>query len=224
MPPSPVFSRRTALHSALGALALGGAAPLLAGTGATPAQVEGPFFPIRPQDDTDTDLTRIAGRAGRARGERVDVYGHVRDEAGEPVAGALVDVWQANAHGRYAHEADPNPAPLDPDFQGWARLTTDAEGRYRVRTIIPGSYPVRDGWARPPHIHFKVAKRGFGELITQMYFAGNALNDVDHLLQALPGPERARLVVAFQADPGGVDAVPAGRFDLVLARIPDRST
>jgi protocatechuate 3,4-dioxygenase beta subunit len=218
MTPGPVYSRRTALQSALGALALGGAAPLLAGAGATPAQVEGPFFPIRKQPDTDADLTRIDGRDGRAQGERVDVHGQVLDEDGMPVAGALVDVWQANAHGRYAHEADPNPAPLDPDFQGWARLTTDAEGRYRVRTIIPGSYPVRDGWARPPHIHFKVARRGYRELITQMYFAGNALNDVDRLLLAVPEAERARLVVAFEA---GTDAVALGRFDLVLARVPE---
>lgn len=221
MTPRPVLSRRTALQSALGALALGGAAPLLARASATPAQIEGPFFPIRAQSDTDTDLTHVEGRDGRAQGERVDVHGQVLDEDGQPVAGALVDVWQANAHGRYAHEADPNPAPLDPDFQGWARLTTDAEGRYRVRTIVPGSYPVREGWARPPHIHFKVARRGYRELVTQMYFAGNALNDVDHLLLAVPEPDRARLLVTFQAAAEGADAVPLGRFDLVLARVPE---
>jgi protocatechuate 3,4-dioxygenase beta subunit len=221
MTPRPVVSRRTALQSALGALALGAAAPLLARAGATPAQIEGPFFPTRAQSDTDTDLTQVEGRDARARGERVDVHGQVLDEDGRPVPGALVDVWQANAHGRYAHEADPNPAPLDPGFQGWARLTTDAEGRYRVRTIVPGSYPVRAGWARPPHIHFKVARRGYRELTTQMYFAGHALNDVDHLLLAVPESDRARLLVAFEAAADGADAVPLGRFDLVLARVPD---
>lgn len=216
----PVLSRRTALQSALGALALGSAAPLLARAGATPAQVEGPFFPSRAQSDTDADMTHVEGRDARAQGERVDVHGQVLDEDGQPVAGALVDVWQANAHGRYTHEADPNPAPLDPDFQGWARLTTDAEGRCRVRTIIPGSYPVREGWARPPHIHFKVARRGYRELTTQMYFAGHPLNDADHLLQELPAAERERLVVSFQPDPDGADSIAVGRFAIVLARIP----
>jgi protocatechuate 3,4-dioxygenase beta subunit len=213
-------SRRTALRTALGTLALGGAVPLLARTGITPAQIEGPFFPTAAQADTDADLTRVAGRDGQAQGERVDVHGQVLDEDGEPVAGAVVDIWQANVHGRYAHEADPNPAPLDPDFQGWARLVTTADGRYRVRTIIPGSYPAMAGWQRPPHIHFKVARRGYRELTTQMYFAGQPLNATDRLLQAVPESGRDRLVVAFRTDPDGGQGVAIGRFDIVLARVP----
>jgi protocatechuate 3,4-dioxygenase, beta subunit len=185
---------------------------------ATPAQVEGPFYPVRDQPDKDADLTRVEGHAERAAGEVIEVSGQVSDEQGRPVAGALVDVWQANAHGRYAHEADPNPAPLDPNFQGWAQLRTDAEGRYRFRTIVPGAYPAEAGWTRPPHIHFKVARRGYHELTTQMYFAGHPLNEADRLLRAVPEAERSRLLVAFDAAPGDGAGAGRGRFDIVLRR------
>ena len=207
------FSRRTALKAALGGLAATAASALPA---ATPRQTAGPFFPKRDQADKDLDMTRIAGHEKAALGEVCVIEGRVLDEDGKPVADALVDIWQANHHGRYDHEADPNPAPLDPDFQGWARLRTDAEGRYRVRTIKPGAYPVESGWSRPPHIHFKVARRGFHELTTQMYFAGDPLNDVDRLLLAIPEADRPQLVVAFSA--ASEDAPRAGAFDIVLKR------
>lgn len=208
-------SRRHALQLGLGLLALG-AFPRSA-AGVTPAQTEGPFFPLHPQDDTDFDMTRIAGHAQSAEGEAVVVDGTVRDEAGAPLSGVLIDLWQANRHGRYAHERDPNPAPLDPHFQGWAQLRSDAEGRYRVRTIIPGAYPVSAEWSRPPHLHFKLALRGYHELTTQMYFAGQPLNDSDRLLNAVSEVERAQLVVAFAAVAG--DSAPHGRFDLVLRAV-----
>jgi protocatechuate 3,4-dioxygenase, beta subunit len=208
-------SRRHALQVGLGLLALG-AFPRSAAA-ATPTQTEGPFFPLHPQDDTDFDMTRIAGHAQAAEGEVVVVEGSVRDEAGAPLAGVLIDIWQANRHGRYAHERDPNPAPLDPHFQGWARLRSDAEGRYRVRTIIPGAYPVSAEWRRPPHLHFKLALRGYHELTTQMYFAGQPLNAPDRLLNAVPEAERAQLVVTFAAVEG--DRAPHGRFDLVLRAV-----
>jgi protocatechuate 3,4-dioxygenase beta subunit len=206
--------RRMLLRSGLGAAALTGAAPLFAAV--TPGQTEGPFFPVRDQSDKDLDLTQVKGRSERASGEPVELSGQVLDEDGKPVADALVDVWQANAHGRYAHERDPNPAPLDPNFQGWARFTTDAEGRFRILTIKPGAYPVQDDWSRPPHLHFKVARRGFHELVTQMYFAGEPLNDVDRLLQAVPATERASLLVAFGA--GSAETPPQGHFSMVLRR------
>lgn len=206
--------RRRVLTGTAGIAAAISAAPLAAAV--TPPQTEGPFFPIVDQADKDADLTRIEGRGERAEGEVVVVEGRVMDEADQPIEGALIDVWQANVHGRYAHEADPNPAPLDPNFQGWGKLITDAEGRYRFRTIKPGPYPVGESWSRPPHIHFKVARRGFHELTTQMYFAGDALNEVDRLLLSVPEEQRSQLLVDFQPRHG--DA-PLGRFDLTLAAV-----
>ncbi len=215
MSATTTISRRRMMQTGLGACALAAASPLLAATaGVTPAQTEGPFFPARDQADKDVDLTTIEGHTGRALGEAVAIAGHVLDPDGRPLAGALVDVWQANHHGRYAHEKDPNPAPLDPDFQGWARFTTDADGRWSIRTIKPGAYPVNSDWSRPPHIHFKVALRGFRELTTQMYFADEPLNAVDRLLLDVPEEQRGRLVVAFT--PG---APPQGQFDIVLERV-----
>ena len=206
--------RRKVLTGALGIAATAVSAPLFGGV--TPAQTEGPFYPIVDQADKDADLTRVEGQSGTAEGEVHVVEGRVVDTDGQPIEGALVDVWQANAHGRYAHERDTNPAPLDPNFQSWAKLVTDAEGRYRFRTIKPGAYPVGEGWSRPPHIHFKVARRGYHELTTQMYFAGDPLNEADRLLQSVPEDQRGSLIVDFQPKDG--DA-PHGTFDLVLGAV-----
>lgn len=206
--------RRRVLTGALGVAAAAASAPLMAAV--TPTQTEGPFYPIVDQIDKDADLTRVEGRDETAQGEVIVVEGRVLDESGEPVEGALVDVWQANANGRYAHEADPNPAPLDPNFQSWAKMVTDDEGRYRFRTIKPGAYKVADEWSRPPHIHFKVARRGYRELTTQMYFAGDPLNDVDRLLQTVPENQRGMLVVDFQPH---ADDAPHGTFDVILAAV-----
>ena len=208
-------TRRTLLGAALGGVAVA-TTPLASAV--TPTQIEGPFFPTKDQPDKDFDMTRRADGDPVALGEVVDVSGRVLDEAGQPVEGALVDVWQANAAGRYAHERDPrDDVPLDPAFQGWAQLKTGADGRWHVRTVIPGSYPVEADWRRPPHIHFKVARRGFHELTTQMYFAGDPLNDIDRLLQGVPAAERAQLVVAFA--PAGPGTPKTGTFDLVIRRI-----
>ena len=207
-------TRRRFLGTAIGAAAVVGSGPLLAAV--TPSQTEGPFFPIKDQPDKDADLTRIEGHSETAMGDVIVVEGRVLDEAGAPIAGALIDVWQANVHGRYSHEADPNPQPLDPNFQGWGKLVTDEEGRYRFRTIIPGAYQVGESWSRPPHIHFKVARRGFHELTTQMYFADHPLNELDRLLQSVPEGEREMLVVDFEPQAG--DA-PRGVFDIVLAAV-----
>lgn len=209
------ISRRNLIRGSMGMAALSVGGSLVART--TPSQGEGPFFPIHKQPDTDADMTLIDGQTERALGEVVEISGRVLDEDGNAIADALVDVWQANVHGRYAHEADPNPAPLDENFQGWAQLKTDSDGRYRVRTIKPGAYPVGDGWSRPPHIHFKIARRGFHELTTQMYFAGDPLNDVDRLLQSVPESERSMLVVDFRPS-SGHDAK-HGEFNLVMRRV-----
>jgi protocatechuate 3,4-dioxygenase, beta subunit len=199
---------------------LAGAAALTAASIAaavTPAQIEGPFFPARDQPDKDFDMTRIAGRDDVALGTVIEVAGRVLDADGQPIEGALIDIWQANAAGKYAHERDRRDAPLDPAFQGWAQLKTAADGAWRVRTIMPGAYPVSAGWVRPPHLHFKVARRGFHELITQMYFAGEPLNDVDRLLQAVPAEQRAALLVTFTEAEAGQP--PHGIFDIRLAKV-----
>lgn len=203
--------RRRAVIGAIAAVGLAGLGPLSA---ATPPQIEGPFFPVGEPAESDADLTLLDARAQRAAGRAVEIHGVVRDASGAPLTGAIVHVWQANHHGRYAHPAETNPAPLDPNFQGYARLLTDADGAWRVKTIVPGAYPVERDWSRPPHVHFKVSHPGHRELITQMYFGGEALNDIDRILQALPAAERSKLVVAFAPDTAG--AVPVGRFDMEL--------
>jgi protocatechuate 3,4-dioxygenase beta subunit len=186
--------------------ALGGA------LGATPANPEGPFYPKHQQADRDMDLTMIEGHDECAEGTVIEVKGRVLDENGQPVEGALVDIWQANTHGRYHHEDDPSEAPRDPNFQGWGIVKTDAEGRYSFKTIKPGAYPVDEGWWRPPHIHYKVSRRGYHELTTQMYFDGDPLNDDDALLNDVAENERDRLLVAFDTE----GRVPVGNFDVIL--------
>src|SRR5260370_16643739 len=107
--------------------------------------------------DQNADLTRVAGRRGRAEGHVLNVMGRVLNLKGEPVRDANVEVWQANTHGRYTHPSDPNPAPIDPNFEGSAVLTTDSEGRYRFKTIKPAAYPAGPNRMRPAHIHFQVS-------------------------------------------------------------------
>lgn len=186
----------------------------------TPPQVEGPFYPIRDRADEDADLTFVEGRSETAEGQVIYVEGQVTDEACEPVEGALVEIWQANKWGRYDHKEDPNPAPEDPNFQGWGHAVTDAEGRYRFKTVKPGPYPVGDGRMRTPHIHFKVAKRGFHGLTTQMYFEGEELNDEDFLLMDLPPDRKDEVVIAAEEPPE--EAEPDSElytFDIGLRRV-----
>ncbi len=144
----------------------------------TPAQVLGPFYPIEKPLDQDADLTLINGHKQRAAGQAVHVMGRVVNVKGEPIAGARLEIWQANTHGRYTHPSDENTAPLDPNFEGFASLETDAEGRYRFKTIKPGAYPNGPGLTRAPHIHFDVKGR-VNRLVTQMYFPGESLNEGD---------------------------------------------
>ena len=106
----------------------------------TPGQILGPFYPLG-ELAQNSDLTRISGRSGRAEGQVLNVMGRVLNLSGEPVRDAKVEVWQANTYGRYTHPSDPNPAPLDPNFEGSAVLTTDSEGRYQFKTIKPSAYP-----------------------------------------------------------------------------------
>jgi protocatechuate 3,4-dioxygenase, beta subunit len=148
----------------------------------TPGEILGPFYPVLRSVDKTADLTVLPGKPGRAAGQVIHVMGRVVNVEGQPVKGARIELWQANTHGRYTHPSDTNPAPLDPNFEGFAVQDTDAEGRYRFKTIKPGAYPVTANWMRPPHLHFEVTGK-LNRMITQMYFPGEPLNDKDLLLQ-----------------------------------------
>ena len=166
----------------------------------------------------DADLT--AQHAGEPQGQRIIVHGTLRDSDGRGVPNALVEVWQANAAGRYAHAVDQHPAPLDPNFTGAGRALTDSLGRYRFVTIRPGAYPWRNhpnAW-RPAHIHFSLFGHAFLQrLITQMYFPGDPLFGQDPIFNSIPDPKgRERLISAFDLAETVPERALAFRFDIVL--------
>ena len=165
------------------------------------------------------DLT-VMDNGQPAMGERIIVAGRVTDEDGRPVRHALVEVWQANAAGRYNHEGDQHDAPLDTNFRGMGRVFTDADGRYRYLTIRPGAYPWRNhhnAW-RPNHIHYSLFGAGFAQrMITQMYFPGDPLLPLDPIFNTVPdAAARNRLVAAFDLDVTEPEYALGYRFDLVL--------
>ena len=206
-------SRRSFILGMLASVPLGVFSKTLRAAQPTPPEVEGPFYPVYPQKDKDFDLTQITGRSGVARGKVIFIRGQVLDTDGRPIEDAMVDLWQANAAGRYRHPRDRNTAPLDPYFQGWAIVKSGREGRFQFKTIFPGSYPASADWIRPPHIHFKVSKPGFTALTTQMYFPGQALNDSDLLLMQKSAAE-ATLMIASKTE----DAVATYVYQIVLEK------
>src|SRR4030088_948813 len=184
----------------------------------TPEQIPGPFYPLKPFDQ-NADLTRVSGRPGRAKGQVLNVMGRVLNLKGEPVRNAKVEIWQANAHGRYTHPSDTNPAPLDPNFEGSAVLSTDAGGRYRFKTIRPAPYPVGPNRMRPAHIHFQVSGRQ-DKIVTQMYFDDDPYNKSDPFLSSVGPAERQELLVRKLLAPSP-DLEPDSKvviFDLVLTK------
>jgi protocatechuate 3,4-dioxygenase beta subunit len=188
----------------------------------TTSERTGPLFGEDTVDELDADLTRQ--HEGEPLGERIVVSGHVVDNRGRAVPNALIEVWQANAAGRYAHPADSHPAPLDPNFTGAGRVLTDADGRYRFSTIKPGAYPWlnHDNAWRPAHIHFSLFGRAFTErLVTQMYFPGDPLFDRDPIFQSIRDPNaRARLVSSFDWETTMPEWALGYRFDIVLGATP----
>jgi protocatechuate 3,4-dioxygenase, beta subunit len=182
----------------------------------TLSEVTGPTFTLEPSKEID--LTTV--ESGRALGERIVVSGRVLDEDGRPLRNTVVEIWQANAAGRYRHKSDQHDAPLDPHFIGCAHAVTDDSGRYRFTTIKPGAYPWNNhpnAW-RPAHIHFSVFGPAFAtRLVTQMYFPGDPLLDYDPIYNSIPDPDaRARLISAFDFS----TTIPAQalgyHFDIVL--------
>lgn len=149
----------------------------------TPTEMEGPYYPITPQDDKDADLTQIKGKTGIAKGEIIEVFGKVYDNDMTPLCGVTVDLWQANSFGKYHHPHDPNDKPIDENFQCWAILKTDNQGRFKIKTVMPGMYPIEGtDMIRTPHIHFKISKNGYKSLLTQMYFPNHPGNIEDPLI------------------------------------------
>jgi len=184
----------------------------------TPPVTVGPFYPQMKPLDQDADLTVLAGNHGRAQGKVIHLMGRVMNLKGEPVSGVKVQIWQADAHGRYSHPSDPNTAPLDPNFQGYGVQTTDAEGRYRFKTIKPGAYPGLISGMRTPHIHFEVSGR-FDRVITQMFFPNEPLNEQDNVLRGLREPYK-QVVFAKLMPPTKeleTDSV-VGVWDIVLLK------
>jgi protocatechuate 3,4-dioxygenase beta subunit len=182
----------------------------------TPSVILGPFYPQAKPTEHDRDLTIISGRKTKAVGTPVYLTGQVRTLAGQPVSGAKVTVWQANSYGRYAHKSDSNPAPLDPNFQGFATQVTDDRGRYHVKTIKPGAYPSPVAGMRAPHIHFEIEAE-FDRLITQMFFPGEALNGQDAFYQFLKAPQRQAVLAKPAALPAGSESgALAFTWDVVL--------
>ena len=185
-------------------------------------RLDGPVFGEDALGPGDDDLTRQ--HDGEPLGERIIVHGRVVDERDSPIRGALIEVWQANAAGRYRHDVDRHPAPLDPNFSGAGRCLTDDEGRYRFTTIKPGAYPWRnhDNAWRPAHIHFSVFGRAFLQrLVTQMYFPGDPLFPFDPIFNAVRDP-RARELLVARFDYGATEPEWAlgYEWDIVLRRTP----
>ncbi|MGI8926307.1 MAG: protocatechuate 3,4-dioxygenase subunit beta [Tepidiformaceae bacterium] len=184
----------------------------------TLSEITGPIFGAESLGPLDNDLTRQ--HAGEPIGQRIIVAGRVLDADSEAVPHTLIELWQANAAGRYAHPADAHDAPLDPNFSGGGRCLTDAAGSYRFITIQPGAYPWQNhenAW-RPAHIHFSLFGPAFAtRLVTQMYFPGDPLLEHDPILRSIPQPAaRLRLVAAFDfalTEPGHALGF---RFDIVL--------
>jgi len=186
----------------------------------TLSELTGPTDLERRVKTGDGDLSLTVAGGPRAMGQLISVSGRVTDEDGAPLAGAVIELWQANSAGKYIHEMDRHEAPVDPNFTGEGCIVTDAEGQYQFRSIKPGAYPVMesDWWWRPPHIHFSIfGPSWMNRFVTQIFFPGEPLNETDLLLNGVPDPEtRQRLLLQPQATTVGTFNILKFRQDFVL--------
>lgn len=183
----------------------------------TPEQTIGPFFPRHLLQPGDEDLAAREPGGPRAQGEPIEIVGTVTDEAGTPAGGALIEVWTADAHGKYDHPTDTSSPPPDPAFKGYGRALTASDGAYRFVAIKPGAYPNPGyaDWLRPPHVHFSLHAAGVMQrLITQMYFPGEELNDIDPILNGIEDLDARATLIAI--DEGEHQFGRRYRFDIVL--------
>jgi protocatechuate 3,4-dioxygenase, beta subunit len=201
---------------------MGSAALLLGAPGAfaerllTPAQTLGPFYPDPLPLDRDNDLLIVGDSLTPASGTVVHLHGRIRDARGRPLADALVEIWQVDAHGIYLHSRGGDRARRDGNFQGYGRFLTGSDGRYRFRTIRPVAYP-----GRTPHIHFAVTLPGQPRFTTQCYIRGERLNARDAILNAIADPKlRELLIVPFVPVAGSVAREQVARFNIVLGVTP----
>ncbi|MFI0257905.1 protocatechuate 3,4-dioxygenase subunit beta [Streptomyces sp. NPDC017056] len=192
--------------------------PVLLPTDPESAELNGPVFGHTDVTSLDHDLTRH--HTGAPIGERITLTGHVLDSRGRPVRHQLVELWQANAAGRYAHQGDRHDAPLDPNFTGTGRALTDADGRYTVTTIKPGAYPLGtpDHAWRAAHVHFSFFGSAFTQrLVTQMYFPGDPLLAHDSVLHSAPGEAaRRRLIATYDPALSSIAGTLTYRWNIVL--------
>jgi protocatechuate 3,4-dioxygenase beta subunit len=201
-----MHTRRDALLFAAAALAAGPASASSIGLRPTPARTEGPFYPDLLPAETDPDLVQVGQR--QARGELLALSGRVLGVDGQPIPGAMIEIWQCDANGRYIASSDARRGGVDPGFQGFGRVKVGADGRYAFRTIKPVPYS-----GRTPHIHYKIYRPGGRVLTTQMMIDGEPLNDRDFVIRGLNPQDRAMVLAKLDRAGNGWRT----QFDLVLA-------
>jgi protocatechuate 3,4-dioxygenase, beta subunit len=214
------FTRRHFLGTAaFGSLAFGAAGAFAEELARTPPQTEGPFYPDKLPLDTDNDLIVINDGITPAVGEITHLTGRILDSSGEPIRGAVVEIWQCDNNGAYLHSRTVNRDKRDGNFQGFGRFLTGSGGQYYFRTIKPVRYP-----GRAPHIHFMIKRKGQDEFTTQCYIKGNSQNERDFVFRAL-GDAKSKQLVSVDFQPIAESRVGelAANFDIVLGHTPEQA-